>query len=121
VNEDTEYFLNYGQYDPSAKNPDPEDRAFNNTYNVKGADLTIIDNDDDGIVDYVLSLEKTMTDVTKANADRGEISLKGVEDTIETDDDYEAGDVVLFVEYGNRYYVELADYITGEMELFNVE
>ena len=29
-----------------------------------------------------------MTDVTKANADRGEISLKGVEDTIETDDDY---------------------------------
>ena len=121
VNEDTEYFLNYGQYDPSAKNPDPEDRAFNNTYNVKGADLTIIDNDDDGIVDYVLSLEKTMTDVTKANADRGEISLKGVEDTIETDDDYEAGDVVLFVEYGNRYYVELAEYVTGEMELFNVE
>ena len=117
----TEYFWNYnrGSYIPNTT----EDYGVK-TANVKGATLTVIDNDGDGEVDYVLSVEKALTDITAYNTNRETVTLRQV-GTIDFEDvvGYEnmaRDDVVLCVQYGGRTYVEVPEMVTGEMTYFNV-
>lgn len=55
TDKDAKYFWNYnsGKYIPNTT-----EKYGDKTANVKGATLTIIDNNGDGEVDYVLSVEK---------------------------------------------------------------
>ena len=117
----TEYFWNYnsGSYIPNTT----EDYGVK-TANVKGATLTVIDNDGDGEVDYVLSVEKALTDITAYNTNRETVTLRQV-GTIDFEDvvGYEnmaRDDVVLCVQYGGRTYIEVPEVVTGEMTYFNV-
>lgn len=136
TDKDTEYYLNYQEYDPA-------DRKSGNAdlYNVKGADLTVIDNNNDGVVDYVLSLEKTLTAVTKVSTKDDEISLANnstnynnnttpvyrlakIDKDIVVEGlskDYAVDDVVLYVQYGGRVYVEKPDVVTGVMDSYNIK
>ena len=122
TDKDAEYFWNYnaGRYIPNTTEKYGEDYA-----NVKGATLTIIDNNGDGEVDYVLSVEKTLADITSVN-DRKETVTVRTLGTLDNKDvvgyeDMAKDDVVLYVQYGGRTYLEKPDVVTGEMEHYNVK
>ena len=97
--------------------------------NVKGAALTVIDNDNDGYVNYVISVEKSLTHVSGVSSKNETTTLYGLpgddvidnEDIVTTATDLTKGDVVLVVQYGGRTYVEEPKTVTGEMELFNAK
>ena len=117
----TEYFWNYNS---GSDIPNTTEDYGVKTANVKGATLTVIDNDGDGEVDYVLSVEKALTDITAYNTNRETVTLRQV-GTIDFEDvvGYEnmaRDDVVLCVQYGGRTYIEVPEVVTGEMTYFNV-
>ncbi|OUQ82903.1 S-layer homology domain-containing protein [Flavonifractor sp. An10] len=71
VNEDTEYYVNYGYM---ADADDAIDWVNDYLYGYKGSDFTlngvevqVIDNDDDGIAEYVLYLQETLSEVQRYN------------------------------------------------------
>ena len=73
----TLYFHNYDEYVPGDDMFTDED-GMNSLYNAKGATLTVIDNDGDGVVDYVLSKEKTLSQIN-AYSDRNEtMNIRGI-------------------------------------------
>ena len=119
TDKDTEYYLNYEEV--IIDDTDPDDRI-----NDKGAALTIIDNDNDGTVDYVISVEKALTHITATSSRNETTTIYGLpgDDEIEnadimTSDELAKGDAVLVVQYGGRTYVELPETVTGEMESYN--
>lgn len=124
ANEDTEFYLNYGQV-----NVDVNSNA--DYVNRRGATLTVIDNNDDGYVDYVLSKQKTLTHVSAVNGKKETTTLYAVEvvdnadlwtpDHVVLTDALKKDDIVLFVQYGGRTYVEYPDSITGQMDHFNAK
>ena len=121
VDKYTEYYHNYEEV--TIDSADTSD-----VMNVKGAALTVIDNDNDGYVDYVLSLQKDLTHVTAVSTKNDTTTLYGLpgddvvdNDEIVTSEDLAKDDVVLVVQYGGRTYVEYPETVTGEMELFNAK
>ncbi|WP_297234079.1 S-layer homology domain-containing protein [uncultured Flavonifractor sp.] len=119
VDKYTEYYHNYEEV--AIDNTDTSD-----VMNVRGAALTVIDNDNDGYVDYVLSLQKDLTYVSAVSTKNDTTTLYGLpgddvvdNDEIVTSEDLAKDDVVLVVQYGGRTYVEYPKTVTGEMELFN--
>ena len=122
TDKNAEYFWNYnaGRYIPSTTEKYGEVYA-----NVKGATLTIIDNDGDGEVDYVLSVEKALADITSVNTRKETVTVRTL-GTLDNKDvvgyeDMAKEDVVLYVQYGGRTYIEQPKTITGEMEHYNVK
>ena len=92
---------------------------------MKGATLTIIDNNGDGEVDYVLSVEKALADITSVNSKKETVTVRTL-GTLDNKDvvgyeDMAKEDVVLYVQYGGRTYLEKPEVVTGEMEHFNVK
>ncbi len=118
----TEYYHNYEEV--AIDSADVDD-----IMNVKGAALTVIDNDNDGYVNYVISVEKSLTHVSGVSSKNKTTTLYGLpgddvidnEDIVTTATDLTKGDVVLVVQYGGRTYVEEPKTVTGEMELFNAK
>ena len=118
----TEYYHNYEEV--AIDSADVDD-----IMNVKGAALTVIDNDNDGYVNYVISVEKSLTHVSGVSSKNETTTLYGLpgddvidnEDIVTTATDLTKGDVVLVVQYGGRTYVEQPKTVTGEMELFNAK
>ena len=118
----TEYYHNYEEV--AIDSADVDD-----IMNVKGAALTVIDNDNDGYVNYVISVEKSLTHVSGVSSKNETTTLYGLpgddviynEDIVTTATDLTKGDVVLVVQYGGRTYVEEPKTATGEMELFNAK
>ena len=118
----TEYYHNYEEV--AIDSADVDD-----IMNVKGAALTVIDNDNDGYVNYVISVEKSLTHVSGVSSKNESTTLYGLpgddvidnEDIVTTATDLTKGDVVLVVQYGGRTYVEEPKTVTGEMELFNAK
>ena len=121
TDKNTEYYLNYEEVSIDAADK-------NDVMNVKGAALTVIDNDNDGYVDYVISVEKTLTHISAVSSKNDTTTLYGLpgddeveNDEIVTSDDLAKDDVVLYVQYGGRTYVDIPETVTGEMDLFNAK
>ena len=118
VDKNTEYYHNYEEVSiDSTKTAD--------VMNVKGATLTVIDNDNDGYVEYVLSLEKTLSEISAYNTKKESLTVKGMitEDfaNVVGYEDVAKDDVVLAVTYGGRTYVEKPETVTGEMEYYTTK
>ena len=140
-----EYYVNYGKVADRdaanaelklnpAKNVVGGDTIIDNKY---GVELTIIDNDKDGNVDYVLWLQEDLTQLTAKNTNKDYVTfladpykpdLTGYNRarTIDTDDvvfvdEAKEGDLVLVRTYGGRYYVSQPEVITGKMESYSAK
>ena len=90
----------------------------------RGEVRTIIDNNDDGVVDYVLTEAYLLGKVTSySTKDDGSITLNGTNSLSYDDaadvvgfDDVEKGDYVLYAEIGGKLYVEKAESVTGVLD-----
>ncbi|OUQ82739.1 S-layer homology domain-containing protein [Flavonifractor sp. An10] len=81
VNDDeTEYYVNYGYF----KNEEDAidwineyyyTEAQGNDFNLNGIEVQVIDNDDDGIAEYVLYLQETLSEVARYNATKETVSF----------------------------------------------
>ena len=119
TDKDAKYFWNYnsGKYIPNTT-----EKYGDKTANVKGATLTIIDNNGDGEVDYVLSVEKALADITSVNSKKETVTVRTLDNKdVVGYEDMAKEDVVLYVQYGGRTYLEKPEVVTGEMEHFNVK
>ncbi|MBS6803578.1 MAG: S-layer homology domain-containing protein, partial [Clostridiales bacterium] len=132
VDGDTAYYVNYGVMKSEtaatkAMGFESGDR-FNSVKgktNGYGVELTAIDNDNDGEVEYVLYLQETLSQVIAKSASKETTTLnsfnsnKAIDDEdIVTEADLAEGDLVLTVSYGGRYYVSEPQVITGQMESY---
>ena len=132
VDGDTAYYVNYGvMKDEAAATKamgfESGDR-FNSVKgktNGYGVELTAIDNDNDGEVEYVLYLQETLSQVIAKSASKETTTLntfnsnKAIDnEDIVTEADLAEGDLVLTVSYGGRYYVSEPQVITGQMESY---
>ena len=120
VDSDTRYYVNYGIRSDEAA---AQTEVGWGTAKANGIDMELIDNDKDGVIDYVLYLKRDLTVVATSKDD---IILYGFNDNktiddedIVTDLDLDADDVVLAVTYGGRYYVEEPEVVTGKMTAYN--
>ena len=134
IDKDTAYYVNYGVMDSQADatkamsfeeaNPSRFE-SVNGKVNAYGVEMTVIDNDEDGMVDYVLYLQETLSHVAGKNVSDETTTLtafngnKAIDDEdIVTEADLAVGDLVLAVSYGGRYYVSDPEVITGEMDAY---
>ena len=142
VDEDTEYYVNYGYCanELTARDVINEhanwDLNLNNDYFVaNGIPVEIIDNNDDGKAEYVLYTMETLSEVRSYSERNEELSLydyarddsgdlkNNVESfTVEfadvvypNDDTVATDDLVLYVQYGGRTYITLPEIVTGTM------
>ena len=132
VDGDTAYYVNYGvMKDEAAATKamgfESGDR-FNSVKgktNGYGVELTAIDNDNDGEVEYVLYLQETLSQVIAKSDSKETTTLntfnsnKAIDnEDIVTEADLAEGDLVLTISYGGRYYVSEPQVITGQMESY---
>ena len=81
VNDDeTEYYVNYGYFKNAEDAVDwindyyyTEDQG--NDFNLNGIEVQVIDNDDDGIAEYVLYLQETLSEVSRYNATKETVAF----------------------------------------------
>ena len=133
VDEGTEYYVNYGEVASvddatAAMDFGKDDTHLDNVQdkaNGYGVELTVIDNDQDGIVDYVLYLQESLSQVIAKNNSKETTTInafnnnKAIDDAdIVTEADLAESDLVLVVEYGGRYYVSEPQVVTGQMESY---
>ena len=133
TDKDTAYYVNYGVMDSEADATkalgfDAKTGRFTNVNgktNAYGVEMTAIDNDGDGIVEYVLYLQETLTQVIAKSDSKETTTLntfnsnKAIDnEDIVTEADLAEGDLVLTVSYGGRYYVSEPQVITGQMESY---
>ena len=145
VDRNTEYYVNYGYCDDAAEaaaiinncgwETDPDHDDHDGAFDVNGVTVEVIDNDDDGIAEYVLYTQETLSEVSRYN-DKDEL-LTFYKPALENDgtidakedperssvdfadvvfnDEVSTGDLILYVEYGGRTYVSLPEVVTGTM------
>ena len=97
--------------------------AVTEASNVNGTELTFIDHDGDGVVDYIFKTLPHMAKVTVYNETDEELTIAG-EGTIDFDDiaDPDAvakDDIVLYYLMNETYYLSVAETISGEVESYN--
>ena len=137
-NNETEYYVNYG----IVKNEDAandilkleDNRKSTLTPNSNGIELEIIDNDNDGVAEYVLWVQEDLTVITSLNEKKETIAFGSDTDKDITSynkgraidledvtlyDGAEEGDIVLVRTYGGHYYVSQPEVVTGEMESYS--
>ena len=102
------------------------DSTVNDTLNQEqGGALTLIDNDNDDEVEYVIYNEYTAGVVTNySTSGDGSIKITGIDKYDDAADvvgfdDVAKGDFVLAIEYGGKLYVEVPETVTGELESFS--
>ena len=94
---------------------------------VRGEVRTLIDNDNDSKVDYVLYETYALGKVTSySTKDDGSITLNGTKSLSKDDkadvvgfDDVKKDDYVLYAEIGGKLYVEKAESVTGDLDAYN--
>ena len=134
ADKDTQYYVNYGYYKTQAA----AEAAINEYYdtakfNLNGISAEVIDNDDDGTVDYVLYLMETLSEVRSYSVKNETISLYSYArdnngkltqkadsfsedfENVVFNDEVATNDVVLYVQYGGRTYISLPEIVTGKM------
>ena len=135
---ETEYYVNYGIVeDQDAANDilKLEDNSKSTlTPNSNGIELEIIDNDNDGVAEYVLWVQEDLTVITSLNEKKETIAFGSDTDKDITSydkgraidledvtlyDGAEEGDIVLVRTYGGHYYVSQPEVVTGEMESYS--
>ena len=143
VNKNTEYYVNYGYCDDAAEAAkligDCGHDTHGSEFDVKGVTVEVIDNDDDGIAEYVLYTQETLSEVSRYNDkdeiltfykpvlnSDGTISVKANNRESERSSvdfadvvfngEVSTGDLILYVEYGGRTYVSLPEIVTGTMD-----
>ena len=100
-----EYFVNFDK------------AAFTTTGN--GDWLRVVDNNGDGVADYVFKTVFTMHEVTKVAADDTVYLSNNLKsDEYEMSEAVAAGDIVLYTKIDGVEYVELAESFTGEAEKY---
>ena len=142
VNKNTEYYVNYGYCD------DAEDayaiinnseyvnnaNAIDDDFDVNGVTVEVIDNNDDGVAEYVLYTQETLSQVSRYNTrdeiltfykpvlDNAGIISRETPERVSVDfadvvfnDEVATDDLILYVEYGGRTYVSLPEIVTGVM------
>ena len=99
---------------------------INDTLNqIQGGTLTLIDNDNDDEVEYVIYNEYTAGVVTNySTSGDGSIKVTGIDKYDDAADvvgfdDVAKGDFVLAIEYGGKLYVEVPETVTGELGSFS--
>lgn len=130
IDNSTVFYANYGyhktQADALAALGVPKLTVKNNDLhayqNVNGINMEIIDNDNDGIAEYVLYTKEDLTVVSSKNTTKETTIIRGFnknkaidDEDIITELDLEVDDVVLAITYGGRYYVSEPEVVTGEM------
>ena len=130
---DTEYYVNYGYMASQGAATAAMDfematgrfASVNGKLNAYGVEMTVIDNDQDGIVDYVLYLQESLSQVTAKNTAKETTTLVGFnsnkaidDEDIVAADEVAEGDLALVVSYGGRYYVSAPEVVNGQMESF---
>ena len=139
VNKNTEYYVNYGYCDDAAEAAsiitdcnfcDSNDDEFG----VNGVTVEVIDNNDDGVAEYVLYTQETLSKVQRYNdkdevlsfykpvLDNSGLIRNGETERVNEDfadvvfnDEVATDDLILYVEYGGRTYVSLPEIVTGTM------
>ena len=134
TDKDTAYYVNYGVMDSEADATealgfDAKTGRFTNVNgktNAYGVEMTAIDNDGDGIVEYVLYLQETLTQVIAKSASKETTTLnafnknKAIDnENIVTDANLSEGDLVLVASYGGKYHVSTPNVVTGQMESYS--
>ena len=137
VTKDTEFYVNYGYCASEATA-----EAIINDYlagvnsakfNLNGISVEVIDNNNDGDVDYVLYLQETLSQVTRYSTKNENLSflapsydkngrLTNATKTVSADfadvvfaDEVTTDDLILYVQYGGRTYISLPEIVTGVM------
>ena len=133
---ETEYYVNYGivKNEDAANDILKLDRKSTVTPNSNGIELEIIDNDNDGVAEYVLWVQEDLTVITSLNEKKETIAFGSDTDKDITSynkgraidledvtlyDGAEEGDIVLVRTYGGHYYVSQPEVVTGEMESYS--
>ena len=100
---------------------------INDTLNqIQGGTLTLIDNDNDDEVEYVIYTEYTAGVVTNySTSGDGSIKVTGIDKYDDAADvvgfdDVAKGDFVLAIEYGGKLYVEVPETVTGDLQSFSI-
>ena len=134
TDKDTAYYVNYGVMDSEADATkalgfDAKTGRFTNVNgktNAYGVEMTAIDNDGDGIVEYVLYLQETLTQVIAKSDSKETTTLnafnknKAIDnENIVTDANLSEGDLVLVASYGGKYHVSTPKVVTGQMESYS--
>ena len=140
VDRNTEYYVNYGYCEDSAEAVelvnDYQKDSKTDDFNLNGVEVEVIDNDKDGTAEYVLYTRETLSEVVRYNT-RDEVlsfyaSDVGTDRLYDNDtpvtarvdfddlviaegDELSTDDLILYVQYGGRTYVKLADIVTGTM------
>ncbi len=114
----TQYVTNYGATEGNLTEAKTEEDG------VRGEVRTIIDNNDDGIVEYVLTESYLLGKVTTYKTDdsiklNSSTSLEYDAEDVVGFDDVAKGDYVLYAEIGGKLYVEKAESVKGELEAYN--
>ncbi len=136
ITDDTEFYVNYGYCEKQADATDIINNYLNGKtgekFNLNGVEVEVIDNNNDGDVDYVLYLQETLGKVNRYSEKNEIISFYAPEyksgkltngtDTITEDfadvvfaDDVTSDDLILYVQYGGRTYISLPEVVTGTM------
>ena len=137
-NNETEYYVNYGIVEDQDAANDilklEDNRKSTLTPNSNGIELEIIDNDNDGVAEYVLWVQEDLTVITSLNEKKETIAFGAYTDKDITSynkgraidledvtlyDGAEEGDIVLVRTYGGHYYVSQPEVVTGEMESYS--
>ena len=133
---ETEYYVNYGivKNEDAANDILKLDRKSTVTPNSNGIELEIIDNNNDGVAEYVLWVQEDLTVITSLNEKKEAIAFGSDTDKDITSynkgraidledvtlyDGAEEGDIVLVRTYGGHYYVSQPEVVTGEMESYS--
>ena len=134
TDKDTAYYVNYGVMDSEADATkalgfDAKTGRFTNVNgktNAYGVEMTAIDNDGDGIVEYVLYLQETLTQVIAKSDSKETTTLnafnknKAIDnENIVTDANLSEGDLALVASYGGKYHVSTPNVVTGQMESYS--
>ena len=146
VNETTEYYVNYGYQANEAAaietinehaNYDLDPTTDYDYFVANGIPVEVIDNDDDGIAEYVLYTLETLSEVRSYSERNEEFTLYApgrdtdgdLDNTVDSfavdfadavypnDDTIAADDLVLYVQYGGRTYITAPEIVTGTMTL----
>ena len=136
ITDDTEFYVNSGYCEKQADATDIINNYLNGKtgekFNLNGVEVEVIDNNNDGDVDYVLYLQETLGKVNRYSEKNETISFYAPEyksgkltngtDTITEDfadvvfaDDVTSDDLILYVQYGGRTYISLPEVVTGTM------
>ena len=140
ITDETEFYVNYGYYKTEADaeamiNNYVSSEKDGTSFNLNGISVEVIDNNNDGDVDYVLYLQETLSKITRYSEKNETLSfytptrdtkdlLNGKTETIAVDfadvvypneDTVTTDDLILYVQYGGHTYITVPEVVTGTM------